>query len=218
MLKDLIEIEIISKARQKNVRDPSRSRKHFENIFKDFFESMTLENSRLLDLGPGQYDFAEMAMEKGAAVHGIDKDKAVIELGKYKGLPIREGQLQTIKAVDFDPLRFDGLFCKLSLNAFWFSNDEAQIQHINELNKLIKNGGWAWIAPWNGIPKKRDLSLEEIEHILTIQISTFKEHGFEYVELTEKLSKYYGVHGITANRALFLRNLLIPSILDNLRR
>ena len=36
MLTDPTEIEIISAARQKNVRDPLRSRAHFDNIFADF--------------------------------------------------------------------------------------------------------------------------------------------------------------------------------------
>jgi hypothetical protein len=217
MLKDPIEIEIISKAKQKNVRDPSRSRDHFLRIFADFLHDVDLADKILLDLGPGQYDFAELAMNKGAAVHGIDKDDAVIELGKHKGLPVKKGLLQALRAADFEPSVFDGLFSKLTLNAFWFSNDQAQIGHINELRNLIKDDGWAWIAPWNGVPKKRDFSSEEIEHILAIQINTFRKHGFDYIELTEDLSKYYGVHGITANRALFVRNLPIPQQLGAYR-
>ena len=38
MLTEKKEIEIISRAKQKNVRDPNRSRKHFENIFKNILK------------------------------------------------------------------------------------------------------------------------------------------------------------------------------------
>ena len=60
MLFDKKEIEIISKARQKNVRDPKRSRYHFERIFDDFFQNVSFENGVYIDLGAGQYDFCEI--------------------------------------------------------------------------------------------------------------------------------------------------------------
>jgi len=64
MLTDPEEIRIISIARQKNVRDPNRSREHFHHIFKDFFSKSDFNGLRVLDLGPGQYDFGELARER----------------------------------------------------------------------------------------------------------------------------------------------------------
>ena len=120
MLTDPEEIRIISRARQKNVRNPSRPRKHFEHIFKDFLEGVDFAGSVFLDLGPGQYDFAEMAKQRGAITHGIDNDSAVVELGRYKPFPVRHGELKQLKASDYD-IRFDGIFCKYSINAFCFA-------------------------------------------------------------------------------------------------
>ena len=214
MLKDLIEIEIISKARQKNVRDPSRSRKHFENIFKDFFESMTLENSRLLDLGPGQYDFAEMARERGAITYGIDNDPSVVQLGKHKGFPVRLADLKKLKATDYN-FRFDGLFCKYSINAFWFHKDDRHLRnYIYKLGELVKEDGWLWIGPFNGIPKKAHLTHDRIKQVLCVQVNAFVEIGCACLNLMDNQTKRYGVHGKTANQVLFVRNLHIPDILS----
>lgn len=212
MLTDKEEIRIISKAKQKNVRDPKRSRAHFIHIFSDFLNDVRFKDATFLDFGPGQYDFGEMVRERGAVTHGIDKDPAVNELGRYKGFLIRFGELKDIKAEDFDAIKFDGIFCKLSINAFWFyDEDQRHIEYIREVVKLIKPGGWAWIAPWNGVPKQAELSEADVKRVLSIQAQEFKETGFTGIDLTTSLSKYYGVHGLTANHALFLLNLKTPT-------
>ena len=94
MLTDPEEIRIISKARQKNVQDPHRSRVHFTRIFSDFLENVKFECSILLDLGPGQFDFVVLAKQRGALTYGIDNDPDVIELGQYKGFPVRYGNIK----------------------------------------------------------------------------------------------------------------------------
>lgn len=210
MLRDPVEIGIISKAKQKNVRDPARSRKHFENIFKDFFDSVNLTNARLLDLGPGQYDFAEMARELGAVTYNIDSDPPVVQLGEHKGFPVRLADLKKLKKTDYN-FQFDGLFCKYSINAFWFYEDDQRLRnYIYELGRLVKEDGWLWIGPFNGIPKKAHLAHDKIKYVLSVQANAFAEIGCACFNLTEEQSKHYGVHGKTANRALFVRNLRIP--------
>lgn len=211
MLTDPGEIRIISQARQKNVRDPGRSRKHFLNIFEGFLGGASFEGATLLDLGPGQYDFAEMARARGAMTYGIDNDPAVIELGEYKGYPARLASLKDLHAADYD-FQFDGVFCKYSINAFWFYDDDHRgAEYVRQIGRLVKPGGWAWIAPWNGVPKKADLSPDQVAHVLSVQARAFGELGFLGVDLTERLSKRYGVHGSTANRALYLLNLTAPA-------
>ena len=215
MLTDPEEIRIISKARQKNVQDPHRSRVHFTRIFSGFLENVKFEGSVLLDLGPGQYDFGVLAKQRGALTYGIDNDPAVIELGNFKGFPVRYGNIKDMKVEDFDTL-FDGVFCKLSINAFWFHNDDQLlINHIKEIARLLKPGAWAWIAPWNGIPKKAELKKEDIRKMLFVQTEVFKQLGFIAFDLTEDISRYYGVHGDTANRPLFILNLNVPKSLRN---
>jgi 2-polyprenyl-3-methyl-5-hydroxy-6-metoxy-1,4-benzoquinol methylase len=217
MLTNPEEIRIISKAIQKNVRDPQRSRAHFDRIFDDFLKDVHFKNTILLDLGPGQYDFGVLARDRGATVFAIDYDPAVVELGQHKGFSAKMGNLENIRAEDFDVL-FDGIFCKYSIDAFWFDDEKDHENHIKELVKLIKRGGWAWIAPWNGAYKDKNLSHEDVDKALSVQTKVFKKEGFTALELTEELSKYYGVHGITANRALFILNLKSPETLEVCKR
>ena len=67
MLVDRNEIAIAANAKQKNVRDPRRSREHFFHIFEDFFSGVTLDG-RYLDLGPGQFDLAEIIRPQGGSL------------------------------------------------------------------------------------------------------------------------------------------------------
>lgn len=210
MLTDPEEIKIISNARQKNVADPNRSREHFVHIFEDFFDNIEFSGCEILDLGPGQFDFGELSRKRGGVVRGVDNDPCVVELGNYKGFSSILGDLK-ILSKDMFGKEFDGIFCKYSINAFWFHKNLSQLEeHIKALVSLIRPGGWAWIAPWNGVPKKAELSCVEIQKILGLQVKVFKEAGFEAIDLNEKLTKYYGIHGATANRPVFLLNIPAP--------
>lgn len=206
MLTDPKEIEIISKALQKNVADPNRSRDHFYNIFQDFLGKVSFENTSTLDLGPGQYDLGEILRDKGGHCWAMERDPAVIELGNHKGFDVVTGDLKKIDPSMF-PLKFDGLFCKFSINAFWFHDDLDKLKnHIDNVCSLLKPGGWAWIAPWNGVPKKAGLSETQIKSVLDAQISYFEANGFSYSELNEKETKRYGVSGTVGNNALFTKS------------
>lgn len=215
MLTDPVEIEIISRAQQKNVRDPNRSRLHFINVFNEFFTSEGLTNKAFLDLGPGQYDFGEMAREYDSDTWGIDRDPAVIKLGQHKGYTVFQKDLESLKASQYDQ-RFDGIFCKYSFNAFWYKTPEQQQQHtsfVNELTKLLKPDGWAWLGPWNG--DYADLPKSEIGRILKCQVESFLDNGFWGIQLSEDQTIRYGIHGKTANRALFCKNLDLPQALQS---
>jgi len=208
MLTNIKEIEIISQARQKNVRDPNRSRKHFENIFEDFFLLTDFKDSFVLDLGPGQYDFCVLAKERGAIkCCGIDNDPAVIELGQYKGFEVIGGRLQDIEASLFRR-PFDGVFCKFSINAFWFHDDTNKlVDYIARVDALVKPKGWAWIAPWNGVPKAAILTDKEVRHILEVQNQAFEDRGYRTLMLDKEQTDRYGVSGQVANNPIFLKNL-----------
>jgi hypothetical protein len=209
MLTDPVEIEIISKARQKNVRDPNRSRAHFDRIFADFLPDELFAGADLIDLGPGQFDFGEMARARGATrIVGFDTDPAVVELGRHKGFEVVEGRLQQLRAADY-PGGFHGVFCKFSINAFWATSLEEVRAHATEVARLVRPDGWSWIAPWNGV-KEDQRTADEIASYLAAQVACFREHGYDAIELGDELSRYYGVHGAVANHALFTRNLALP--------
>lgn len=219
MLTDPKAIEIISKAKQKNVSNPNRSRKHFENIFEDFFFDMDFQDLTLMDFGPGHYDFGELSRAKGAIVRCIDKDPAVIELGTYLGYEVYEMDLKKLKA-SFIAFKHDGVFCKFSLNAFWFSELERLVDHTHQICNLMKDNAWGWIVPWNGIPKGKSLEVESdldfLNNIFSVQLDTFAEYGFQCYQLDREHSVRYGVTGKTFNTPLFLKNLSIPESLSKL--
>ncbi|MEZ5773237.1 MAG: class I SAM-dependent methyltransferase [Hyphomicrobiaceae bacterium] len=211
MLTDKTEIEIASRAKQKNVRDPARSREHFFAIMRDFFAGRTLSGS-YVDLGPGQFDFGEIARKEGGTCLGIDFDPAVVELGRYKGFRAIERNIQRLPK---EPLgeTFDGVFNKFTLNAFWTWDDEAAHRAlIGALVGLMKPEGWCWIGPWNGVPKKVALDETTIAATLDLQRRIFEEHGFTTVPLTDEQSRRYGIHGDVANNVVFIRNLVFKPV------
>lgn len=206
MLTDPKEIEIISRAKQKNVRDPKRSREHFVNIFRDFLSNMPM-TGKLLDMGPGQYDFCEMARERGGTCVGMDFDPPVIELGQHKGFETIEGNIQKLGSLGIVDT-FDGVFNKFALNAFWFwEDDEKHEAFVDDLCKILKASGWAWIAPWNGVPKTSDISDKRLQEVLDLQHKFFTQRGFTSCDLSERQSRLYGIHGTVANNRVFLRKL-----------
>lgn len=211
MLTDPKEIEIISEARQKNVRDHRRSRDHFVNIFNDFFQDLNFEGQALVDLGPGQYDFGVLAKERGAATVGIDNDPAVVKLGRYKGFEVHEGRLQRLDLIDFGHA-FNGLFCKFSINCFWFwDKADEHKEFVDHLVGLGTEDAWGWLAPWNGVPKNAGLTDNQVQDKLAEQVELFGAHGFSAYNLTEAQARRYGVNGTVANNALFVRGLKVPS-------
>lgn len=215
MLEDAKEIEIISRARQKNIRDPSRSRTTFERIFSDFLGDKIFSGCQLLDLGPGHHDFGVLAQERGAQVHAIDNDPAVVELGCHKGFSVRLGNLEEISTFQNQEQSYDGVFCKFSLNALWFEDEEELRAHTQSIGNLVKPGGWAWIGPWNGGHDKRPSRL--VKRLLRVQLEEFKAMGFWALKLNKNLAKYYGIHGQTANRVLFGLNVCQPQKLKRCR-
>lgn len=207
MLNDKKEIKIISKAKPKTIRGSNRSREPFYNIFSDFLSDLEFDGAVCLDLGPGHFDFGEILKTKNGVCWGMDKDPAVVELGKHKGFNIVSGNLKKINDSLF-PHKFDGLFCKLSINAFWYcKNMNALEDHVDRICSLLAQDGWGWVAPWNGISKKYDLNKEKINSILEVQIAAFEKNGFTHKNLTKKEADKYGVAGVVANNVLFTKGL-----------
>lgn len=119
----------------------------FEAIVTDF--GLRLGASRrVLDLGPGQCDLLDIARRAGAATLGIDNDPAVAELGRLRGHQMRLGDLR--QGVLPEDGLFDGIFCRGSINLFWFQNSpDAARAFLDGLTAALKPDGWLWIVPWN---------------------------------------------------------------------
>lgn len=63
------------------------------------------------------------------------------------------------------------------------------------------------VAPWNGIPHKLELDSSKREAVLNAQVAAFRAAGFDCLDLTDSETRRYGIHGNTANNALFSRRL-----------
>ena len=212
MLDDPKAIEIISRARQKNVASASRSEHDFDCLLKDFFSSHEFTGELIMDLGPGQYDFARRVRDAGGTVEHIDKDPAVVELGQYLGFEVAQGNLRSF---DYSKrkARYDGLFCKFSINAFWFQPADEVRAAIRAIDSMLKPAGWGWIAPWNGLPKN-GWEDRDPNPFLDAQAEAFSECGWAGYELTDDLTDRYGITGNVQNHALFVRNLGCCTALD----
>jgi len=208
VLTDPKAIEIVAHAKQKNVRDPKRSRKHFINIYNDFLNGVDFSGD-YLDMGPGQYDFGVMAKERGAnQCFAIENDPAVIQLGEYLGFNVIEGNIKIFSRDMVDARIFQGIFNKFSYNCFWYIDNPKKHQYfVKQIAASIVDGGWAWIAPWNGVPKSKNLSREQIDVLLLEQQELFKHYGFNVLPISVMEAKKYGVNGSIANNVIFTLGL-----------
>lgn len=211
MLDDPKAIEIISRARQKNVALAKRSEQDFECLFDDFFGEHDFKDELIMDLGPGQYDFARRVRARGGTVEHIDKDPAVVELGRYLGFEVAEANLRSF---DYSQrtARYDGLFCKFSINAFWFQSVDEVRSKIRAIDSMLKSTGWGWIAPWNGLPKN-GWEDQDPRPFLDAQAEAFSECGWSGYELPDLLTRRYGITGSVQNHPLFVRNLVTGATL-----
>ena len=209
MLNDPRAIEIISRARQKNVAAPERPAFDFDHIFADFFAQHEFNDELVMDLGPGQYDFAVRVRERGGTVHNIDNDPAVLELGRYLGFEVFDENLNRF-AVDGYRGRYDGLFCKFAVNAFWFDDLVDLESHVRVLDSMIKPSGWGWVGPWNGAGK-RPFTAEQLQTFLTAQAECFMQCGWSAYRLDKVQATYYGLHGAVTDYVLFVKNLPAPT-------
>lgn len=210
MLTDPKAIEIISRARQANVAQPQRSTHDFDAIFDDFFSGWSRDDrfrgQRALDLGPGQHLFGRCLMEWGATVEGIDNDPAVIELGTYLGMTVHDLNLRNFDVAPFHE-RYDGVFCKFALNAFWSKTPEAGRARVHEIVSMMRPDGWGWIAPWNGLPKALVDDPDTAREFEVAQREAFIEAGWEVIDLDLDAAKRYGMGGRVTGHPVFLRNI-----------
>jgi cyclopropane fatty-acyl-phospholipid synthase-like methyltransferase len=203
MLFDDEEIRIMSTAKQSLLRNPNYSITHSENIFTDFFGTHGFAGTKMLELGPGQFDFARMVEAAGGRVVSIDSDPAVAALGRKRGYDIIEADY---RAIDWRPWRgtFDGLFARASINAFHFLEPEPLIAFVDAICSTLKPGGWGWLAPWNGDPTNP--ARPHVELMLETQRRTFERHGFTSHEPAPAVASHYQISQCE-NCILFMKNI-----------
>jgi hypothetical protein len=207
MLPSQTAIDIISKARQANVAQPYRDETDFINIFADFFKRKHFAGKRVLELGPGQYDFARRARRLGAEVDVIDSDPAVLELGRYLKFTTVEGDLAHWRPCDYAG-QYDAIFCKFSISALWHKSPNSVMTFVRDLDNIRRPGGWGWIAPWNGTSPDDDPEI--VVSILEAEKNAFSSLGWIVLNPSDEVCSRYGMVGSVANAPLFLKNLVVP--------
>lgn len=206
----------MASARQPALREASRPADAFARIIEDFGLASRFPRARVLDLGPGQYDFAEAARRLGAQrVLAVDNDPAVIRLGERRAFDVFEANLQRIAATDLRGPN-DGVFCRWSINAFWFREDDAEHRRwIHLLCDALTSGAWGWIAPWNYCDPQLAVSDARREEVLRVQADAFAERGFEGFDVIEEYRARWDLTGSALeNHAVFVRNLDLPPSMD----
>jgi hypothetical protein len=210
MITNPIEIEIIKKAKQPNIANPNRSELPFVNIKRDFLKNFNFTNKKVIDLGPGQFDFFNcLDAAENVNLYAIDNDDAVIELGEYRKYSMTKGNLKLIHTYK-NNIKYDFIFCKFSINAFWFFDDSRKHEnYINYLSSMLTENGSSWIAPWNGLSKNLDETKDKkiITETLNNQIYFFESNGFKTINANNNEIKMYGLTGKVMNNPIFIKNL-----------
>ncbi len=205
MLTTKAEIEIVSKAWEPGIKDPTRPRIHFQRILKRFFKNVNFKNKVVLDLGPGHYDFGELVRPLGARVINLELDPAVIELGRHKGFEVMEADLKDPSIYSNLPAKIDVLFCRGSINAGWFPHDATA--HRNYLENMIgcmSENSVAWVSPCNA--PINNLSTEAFLKSVSEQAAIFKKNGFVKFSSNKWQCRQYGIWS-TPPRLIYTKNL-----------
>lgn len=206
MLKTSEEIKLLESAMEPGIRNPLRSERGPEEIIRDFMEGVDLTDQRVLELGPGHFEFCESARRRGASAEAVELDPPVIEFGRRRGFRVWPGNLIDLPSLEISP-EFDGLFCKGSNNPFWFHGDEKGLRdYLQFMQGLVKPDGWLWIVscPY-GNP---GMTVEDFNHWLKVESSIYHEFGFNKWVLPHRaVASFYGISFEHPQLAVYTRGL-----------
>ncbi len=209
MLKDNEEVLLMEKAIEPGIRDPYRENHTYPRILRSFFNEVDFKKSRVLDLGPGHFEFLDIARDKGAVCEAIEYDPVVRKLGEKRGFKTYD---QNLKDLDVGKLGipYDGIFCRCSINAFWFHDDILQMENfVKNLIALGHSESWYWIAPC--ADPQKNLKPEEFRKTLELQENIYHDFGFQSWTIQNRaFGSWYGVHGKYGGLKIFTRNLQKP--------
>lgn len=104
-------------------------------------------NKRVLELGPGQCDFLDIARGMGAATFGVDFDPAIIELGRLRG-----HQITLANMSEGWPLQgqvFDGIYSRVSNNIYAYNDVDRFRCFLAGIAASLTKDGWLLFVPFN---------------------------------------------------------------------
>lgn len=185
------EQEIVANAWEPGIRRADRAYINFMRFMKHFLRDKNFSGRKILDLGPGHYDFGILARFQGATVIPLELDPAVIELGRYRGFEPIEFDLKKPQYVStFGEGAIDGIFCNGSIDASWWSTESEQNSYANDIVSCLRPDGWALISPCNSGPETAGQNSIENQKM---QIRAFQKLGFKLTKLTSIERNYFGI-------------------------
>lgn len=207
MLRNNNEVKLLSNAMEPGIRNPSRRADQFPSIINRFMSNVAWDCAKVIDLGPGHFDFGEEARKRGAVVTGLEMDPVVVELGQLRGFSVIQCDLTNFDFSASFSNKVDGIFCNGSINAYWFhGRDVEHVDYIRNLISALKPNGWAWIAPWNS-PKSEIYDAAEVRKTFEVQRQTFESHGFVTLEINRFQRWRYAISTVIKPAVIYTRNL-----------
>lgn len=116
-------------------------------LIEEFLPDDYFRGKRILELGPGQCDFLDIAKRKGAvATFGVDFDPAIVELGKLRGHQVTLANLS--EGWPLAGQRFDGVYSRVSTNIYWYKEADRLRGFLDGIADSVA-GGWLLFVPFN---------------------------------------------------------------------
>jgi hypothetical protein len=178
MLYDENEIQIARSAIEPGCRLANRSNRIL-GVYHRFLSKQHFKDRVYLELGPGHFEFCDMVKKLGGRAVALEFDPAMVKLGQYRGHEVRQTNLIKDKFWNHMDRKFDGIFCRGSINAAWFTELHEHQEFAKGIASLIKPDGWCWISPWNS--NSMNLSKDEEEAAYEFQLSSFRAEGFRII-------------------------------------
>lgn len=117
-------------------------------LIDEFLPDDYFQGKRILELGPGQCDFLDIAQRKGAATFGVDFDPAIVELGKLRGHQITLANLSEGWPPPLDGQVFDGIYSRVSTTIYWYHEVDRLRRFLHGIADSVA-GGWLLFVPFN---------------------------------------------------------------------
>lgn len=206
MLRTTEEIQLLATAQEPGIRNPLRSEHGPKEIVRDFFAGVNVTGQRVLELGPGHYEFCEAIRRLGVSAEALELDPPVIELGRRRGFNVWPGNLTQLPTLGIAP-GYDGLFCKGSNNPFWFHGDEVALRtYTQAMLRLVKPGGWLWVVSCPYMDSA--LPAPEFHRWLEVEAGIYRELGFtEWIIPHKAVAAYYAISHVHPRLGVFTKGL-----------
>jgi cyclopropane fatty-acyl-phospholipid synthase-like methyltransferase len=201
MLYNQVEIDMLKNALEPGIRNPNRPRVHFERIMKRFFKHYDFQNKTILDIGPGHYDFCELARNRGATPFAIELDESVVKLGQHRKIEVLKGNLINPKVYESFTGKIDLLFCRGSINCKWFIDKNEHENYLRSMLSVLKDNGSAWISPCN-----EPTTSDHYKSCLETQMQFLKSANFHPVRMHKFSAYYYGIWSDNP-KLIYIKNL-----------